>query len=74
MKIIGYFLHSDATEVNAQNVGVAIDEGHKRLTCFSPYEGHSEMDRGYFEECKEITKDEYIEASKNFYTPIEYLQ
>jgi hypothetical protein len=71
--VLGYYLHKDATEINAQNVMIAIDEGYKRLTCFCPYEGHSEMDREYFAECTPITKAQYLEASKIFYTFPEYL-
>jgi hypothetical protein len=73
MDILGYFIHKDYKELIAENVMVVIDEGYKRLSCYCPIGQHSEMDRGYFAECLPITKEEYVEASRNFYTPSDYL-
>lgn len=73
MKLLGYFVHKDDKELNGVTIMVVIDEGYRRLTCYSPIGQHSEMDRGYFEECVKITKDEYLNASKGIYTPSDYL-
>jgi hypothetical protein len=63
---------------------VAIDEGatwnckalkgDKRLTFYSPIGQHSEGTGEYLSECIEITKEQYLNASKVLYTPIEYLE
>lgn len=71
MKVIGYF--TDRKEISLQSVFIAIDGNEKRLTIYSPTEQHSEGDRDYVKECKEITKEEYLSVSKDFYTPIDYL-
>lgn len=73
MDILGFYMHKDDEDLIAQNVMVVIDEGHARLTCYSPTEQHSEMDWGYFNQCLPITKEQYLEASKLFYTPNDYL-
>lgn len=72
-EVLGYFVHKDDKELNSYTVLVVVDEGYKKLTCFCPQEGHSEMDRGYFKECRRITKEEYLEASKLFCTPSDYI-
>lgn len=73
MNILGYFIDKE-DEMLASTVMVVIDEGYKRLTYYTPIGQHSEMDRDYFkEQCKKITKEEYLKASKGIYTPPEYL-
>ena len=71
--ILGYFVHRE-DDLHASNVMVVIDEGYEFLTCYLPIGQHSEMSRDYFEECLPITKEQYIAASKRYYTPEEYLQ
>jgi hypothetical protein len=73
MEILGYYVHKE-DELTPVNVMVVIDEGYKRLTCYTPIGQHSEMDRGYFNECNQITKDQYLTVSEGIYTPEEYLQ
>lgn len=73
-EVLGYFIDVE-DELNAYNVIVVVDEGHERLTCYTPIGGHTEMCRGYFEhECREITKEEYLKVSGHLYTPEDYLQ
>jgi hypothetical protein len=71
MKVLGYF--TDGKTINLQSVFIAIDDNERRLTIYSPTEQHSEGDRDYVKECRKITKEEYLNVSKNFYTPSDYL-
>lgn len=80
MKIIGYFLDSnvdsDVLPYDAKDVFVAIDSGDARegrVSIYAPIGQHSEADLGYIEECIEISKESYLEASKLFYTPSDYI-
>ena len=75
MKVLGYYVHKTA-KINVHEVMIVIDEQFSPthdFTCYSPYEQHGGMTRGYFNECKQIKKEEYLEASKGYYTPKEYL-
>jgi hypothetical protein len=72
IKLLGYFVHKD-DELSPGTVMVVIDEKQRRLTCYCPIGQHSEMDRGYFAECIQISKDEYLKASEGDYTPSDYL-
>jgi hypothetical protein len=73
-EVLGYYVHKDDPELKAANVMIVIEEGYERLTCYCPTEQHSQMDRGYFAECIPITKEEYLAASRSFYTPNDYLE
>jgi hypothetical protein len=73
MKILGYYVEKDA-QVSANTVLVAIDNGDVELTCYCPTEQHCSMTRAYLKECTtKIDKETYIEASKLFFTPSDYL-
>lgn len=76
IKIIGYFVDVNGDKTKAENVFVAIDDianSRGDLTVYCPIGQHSSASLDYIKECKEITKEEYLEASKIFYTPKEYL-
>ena len=75
-KVLGYFIAEEdmeAGEVNGATIFVAIDEGHDRLTCYSPIGQHSEMDRDYLEACVSIPKERYLEIAGPNGTPADYL-
>lgn len=77
-RVLGYYVHKDRQELWAENVEVVIMDDHEyfqsgKLTFYCPIGQHSNGDMGYLEECLPITKEQYIEASKGFYTPEEYL-
>ena len=72
MNIVGYFVHKDDKEINALTAMVVIEEGNE-LQCYTGKEQHSDISRDYLAECSPITKEQYKEASKLFYTPAEYL-
>lgn len=76
IKVLGYFTHKEDKEINSYTAMVFIDSGLRgnKVECYCPQEGHSEVDRAYINECTPISKAEYLEASKLFYTPAEYLQ
>lgn len=76
VKIIGYFVDIGGDKNHAGDVFVAIDEvadHNGNLTVYCPIGQHSAGSPQYIEECERITKEEYIQASKNLYTPKEYL-
>jgi hypothetical protein len=70
--LLGYYVHKDDKELTGVSVMVVLED-EDGLYCYSPIGQHHTMSREYFEECVEITKEEYIEAS-SCYTPSEYLQ
>ena len=72
-KILGFFLDIGGDKKSSWDVFIAIDEGN-HLSCYCPQTQHAYLDRGYMESCEEITKEEYLEASRNFYTPEDYLK
>ncbi|MFQ3543600.1 hypothetical protein Q7A53_05895 [Halobacillus rhizosphaerae] len=77
VNVLGYFVHKDDKELNSYSVMVIINEkwSHtKELTGYCPQESHFGTDREYLKECRKISKDDYLKASKLFYTPAEYLQ
>lgn len=77
MKILGYYVHKDNAELEPLNVMVIYENYHpvhgKFLTIYNPVEAHGEIGFDYFDECIQITKEQYSEASKGYYTPAEYL-
>ena len=71
--VIGFYVHYE-DEVRADTVMTVIDEGHPdRLTYYCPIGQHSEGQRAWLNECRKISKKEYLEASKGIYTPEEYI-
>lgn len=41
---------------------------------YNVIDGHFQLeDKAYLEECEQITKEEYLEGTKGFYTPEAYL-
>ena len=72
-QVLGYFRHKDDHELTPLTVLVAI-EADGELYVYCPKEQHCRTDRGYLEECVPIAKEQYIQASKGFYTPREYLR
>ena len=75
MNVLGYFVHRADKEINSWTAMIVIEEEvGKELLCYTGQEQHSYiMDRKYLDECVPITKEQYKEASKLFYTPPEYL-
>jgi len=74
--VLGYYIDSRMAEeeITPATIFVAIDEGRfNNLTYYAPIGQHSEGDREYIEECTPITKERYLEISKNLYTPDVYL-
>lgn len=72
MDILGYYKDGDS-DLSFRTVFIAIDEGNENLTYYAPVGQHVEGGRSYLNECTEITKEEYLEASEGFYTPSDYL-
>lgn len=74
MKIIGYYQDTRDGIEGAESVFVAIERvSNGRVSIYAPIGQHSEADEGYIKECREITKGQYKEISKLFYTPVDYL-
>lgn len=74
MIVVGYFVDYNGDETMASNNFVAIDEGYKdKLSYYCPIGQHSHGDRDYIKECKEITKEQYMETTRHFWTPTDYL-
>lgn len=75
INVLGYYIHKEDTEINSWTVMVLFDSGLTggKIEGYSPQESHFTCDRDYIEDCKEITKAQYLNASKLFYTPEEYL-
>lgn len=72
--VLGYFVDYNGDENTTSNLFVAIDEGHvNNLTYYCPIGQHSQGDREYIEECKEITKEHYLQVTGHLYTPKVYL-
>jgi len=76
IKIIGYFVDKDGDKSIPSDVFVAIDEvadfkGNLTIYCTIGQHGSASLE--YIKECEEITKKEYIEASRGLYTPVEYI-
>lgn len=74
--VLGYYIDHDVPEetIPASAIFVAIDEGqYNKLTYYSPIGQHMEGYRDYLEACTPITKEEYLNISKDIYTPAEYL-
>lgn len=51
------------------------DTERKWVEGFNVIDGHFQLkDKGYLEECERITKEQYVEATKNYKTPEIYLK
>lgn len=75
MEIIGYFVDSDGYKTNATDVFVAIQFlGGGVFEYYCPVGQHGQGHARYLDECSEITKEEYLEASKGLYTPSDYIE
>lgn len=75
-KHLGFFVHENdlkKNELTGLTVMVVLDDGAERLTGYCPAEQHFDLDRGYFKECKPVTKEQYMNAS-SLYTPSRYLE
>lgn len=73
MEVQGYFLDVKG-ELKPTDVFVALGEDSKcRIEVYCPIGQHSQADKDYVKECTEITKEQYKEASKGYYTPEDYL-
>lgn len=51
-----------------------IDNSKKWIEIYNIFEGHFELkDEDYLKFCNKITKEQYKQATKGYYTPIEYM-
>lgn len=77
IKIIGYYADKDKP-LGPNTVFVAINEhwdrAGKYITAYCPIGQHGPLDKKYLKECIKISKEQYLQASKGFYTPEEYLR
>lgn len=84
MNIVGYFKESpiinESGEQDKKRLYIvvfengAIDGEKKWLEGYNIIEGHFELkDIAYLISCREITKEEYMNATKGWHTPKEYL-
>ena len=72
--IIGYFVDVNGDMSNPADVFIAIEEDNTSdIIGYCPIGQHVTISRDYISECQEITKDEYMQAAKGYYTPKEYL-
>ena len=77
VKIIGNFVDKDGDKTYAGDVFVALDQVENSrgdLAIYTPTFAHCTASPGYIEECEKITKEEYLAASKGYYTPEDYLK
>lgn len=73
MNIVGYFVHKDDKEINSWTAMVVI-ESENQMQCYTGQEGHNDIKyRGWLDELVPITKEQYLEASRLFHTPEEYI-
>jgi ribosomal protein S27E len=73
--VLGYFVDNGGDKTSSWDVFVAIvSEDGEYLGHYCPQTGHGDLQKGYLETCQRITKEEYLEASKLFYTPKDYLE
>jgi len=73
-KVLGFFVDINGDKTAASDVYIAIHNiGADYLECYSPTEQHGSIDEGYINACERITKEEYLAASKGFFTPPDYL-
>jgi len=68
--VLGFYVDKDGDKTNSKDVFIALIEEQ----LFSPTFGHAKLHHNYLDVCTKITKEEYIEASKLFYTPEDYLR
>ncbi len=73
-----YTYYVDKSEkIEARHVFVTIWDAPANpglVLTYCPIGQHGEASLWYVNECKTISKKQYIEASRGFYTPEEYLQ
>jgi hypothetical protein len=72
LEILGFYQDGDE-ELVPSNVFVAI-KSDGELSCYCPIGQHSKLDAGYLDECKEISREKYLEVSKGLYTPSDYIK
>ena len=72
--VTGYFVEVGG-EPTAADVFVALNEEQRngRVPIYSPIGQHSQADKEYIAECTKITKEQYKEISKGYYTPEDYV-
>lgn len=75
MKVIGYFVDTDGDKTVANDVFVVIDYvNNEKVELYCPVGQHHEGHIDYVNQCERITLEEYKQASKNLYTPSDYLE
>jgi hypothetical protein len=72
LKVLGFF-QDKGEELSPSTVFVAIHSDNE-LSCYCPIGQDSKLDEGYMKECNPITKEKYLDVSKGFYTPSDYLE
>jgi hypothetical protein len=72
LKILGFYQDKDE-ELSPSTIFVAI-QSDGELSCYSPVGQHSKLDAGYMKECKKISKEKYLDVSRGFYTPADYIK
>lgn len=70
---MGYYIMEGGANVPQDVFVVAGKHNNGRIEVYSPVGQHSEIDEDYLGVCTEITKATYLDISKNYYTPMEYL-
>ncbi|MFJ7982463.1 hypothetical protein ACIQ1D_19600 [Lysinibacillus xylanilyticus] len=85
MNIIGYYkespiINESGVQDEKQLYIVVFENGTKDgsktwLEGYNIMQGHFELkDEAYLISCEKITKDEYMQATKGYFTPLEYLE
>lgn len=79
INVVGYYADRDYKvdeadgEIRNSDVFVAIEIEGDILHYYAPVGQHGEGAAGYLDDCTSITKEQYLKASKPWYTPKEYL-
>jgi len=82
LNVIGYYKESEVVHDEVLNDKLlymivyensTVDGKKTWLEGYNVFEGHFEIDKQYLISCKQITKEEYLQATKGWYTPKEYL-
>lgn len=83
INVLGYFRESEVLNDADEKLLyiVAFENSYnnhlnnrKWIECFNVIDGHFVLrDEKYLISCEEITKDDYTNATKGYYTPMEYL-
>lgn len=73
VKVLGYYVDREE-QPTPSTVFVAFQlDGHYGHYC--PVGQHGDLkDISYLNECRKISKEEYLEVSKGYYTPLDYLK